>query len=125
GGALRVGPQSAGAQPGPAAYAQGGEHPTVTDANIVLGYLSTSTFLGGRRTLRAELAERAVRTHVSDPLAASGVVESSAGIVRLVDERMAAAIRAVSVERGIDPRPFLLVAGGGAGALHAGRLARV
>jgi N-methylhydantoinase A len=125
GGALRVGPESAGAQPGPAAYAQGGERPTVTDANIVLGYLSTSAFLGGRRELRADLAEAAVRVHVSEPLGAAGVVESAAGIVRLVDERMAAAIRAVSVERGIDPRPFLLVAGGGAGALHAGRLARV
>jgi N-methylhydantoinase A len=124
GGALRVGPQSAGARPGPAAYGQGGELPTVTDANVVLGYLSTSAFLGGRRRLDRERAEAAVREHVAQPLGMSDVVEAAAGVIRLVNEHMVNAIRVVSIERGIDPRPFLLVAGGGAGALHAGSLAR-
>jgi N-methylhydantoinase A len=122
GGALRVGPQSAGAHPGPAAYGQDGDRPTVTDANVVLGYLSPGAFLGGRRQLRADLAEDAVRRHVADPLGID-VVKAASGIVRIVNQAMVDAIGVVSVERGIDPRPLVLVAGGGAGALHAGRLA--
>jgi N-methylhydantoinase A len=122
GGALRVGPRSAGADPGPAAYDQGGRLPTVTDANVVLGYLSPEAFLGGRRALRRDLAAEAIREHVAEPLGLD-VTTAAAGIIRLVNETMVSAIGVVSVERGIDPRPFILVAGGGAGALHAGRLA--
>jgi N-methylhydantoinase A len=122
GGALRVGPHSAGAVPGPAAYGQGGEFPTVTDADIVLGYLAPEAFLGGRRTLRDDLAREAIRQHIGKPLGIDAV-RAAAGIVRLVNENMAGAIRVVSIERGIDPRPFLLVAGGGAGPLHAGKVA--
>jgi N-methylhydantoinase A len=120
--ALRVGPQSAGARPGPAAYGQGGERPTVTDANVVLGYLSPGAFLGGRRELRHDLAAEAIRVHVAEPLGLD-VTTAAAGIIQLVNQNMVDAIGVVSVERGIDPRPFVLVAGGGAGALHAGRLA--
>ena len=122
GGALRVGPQSAGAKPGPAAYGNGGVEPTVTDANIVLGYLSPEAFLGGRRRLRSDLAEQAVRERIAEPLGLD-VARAAAGFVRVVNENMVNAIGVVSLQRGIDPRPFLLVAGGGAGALHAGRLA--
>jgi N-methylhydantoinase A len=122
GGALRIGPQSAGARPGPAAYGLGGGEPTVTDANIVLGYLAPEAFLGGRRALSPELSEQAIRTRVARPLGLD-LVQAAAGIIKLVNENMVNAIGVVSVERGIDPRPFLLVAGGGAGALHAGRLA--
>jgi N-methylhydantoinase A len=122
GGALRVGPHSAGAHPGPAAYGEGGDRPTVTDANILLGYLSPDAFLGGRRVLRADLAEAAVRRHVAEPLGIDAL-NAAAGIIRIVNQNMVDAIGVVSVERGIDPRPFVLIAGGGAGALHAGRLA--
>lgn len=122
GGALRVGPESAGARPGPAAYGQGGERPTVTDANVVLGYLSPEAFLGGRRTLDAARARRALEQHVGEPLGIEALA-AAAGVIELVNASMVDAIRVVSVQRGIDPRPFLLVAGGGAGPLHAGRLA--
>lgn len=122
GGVLRIGPQSAGAAPGPAAYGRGGTSPTVTDANIVLGYLSTEAFLGGRGSLNSELAEQAISEKLAKPLGIT-TVEAAAGIIRIVNENMVNAIREMSVERGIDPRPFVLVAGGGAGALHAGRLA--
>jgi N-methylhydantoinase A len=122
GGALRVGPRSAGAVPGPACYGQGGEEPTVTDANVVLGYLAPAAFLGGRRTLRSDLSEAALERVAArlglEPVAAA------AGILRVVDSNMVAAIRAVSLQRGLDPRRFALVAGGGAGGLHAVRLAR-
>lgn len=122
GGALRVGPESAGARPGPAAYGFGGDRPTVTDANVVLGYLSPDHFLAGRRRLRRDLATEAIAEHVARPLGL-GVVAAAAGIVRIVNSNMVDAIRVVSVEKGIDPRPMTLVAGGGAGPLHAGRLA--
>ena len=122
GGALHVGPQSAGARPGPAAYGQGGPSPTVTDANLVLGYLSSETFLGGRRSLRRDLAEAAIEEHVAEPLRIS-TVEAAAGVITVVNERMISAMRAVSIERGIDPRGFLVISGGGAGSLHSGRLA--
>jgi len=122
GGALRVGPQSAGATPGPAAYAKGGELPTVTDANVVLGYLSPESFLGGRRALDRSLSEAAIAKHVAEPLG-SDVLAAAAGVIEVVNANMVDAIRVVSVQRGVDPRPFLLVAGGGAGPLHSGRLA--
>ncbi len=121
--ALRVGPRSAGAKPGPACYGMGGLEPTVTDANVVLGYLDPQAFLGGRRELRRDLAERAVMEHVAEPLGLD-LARAAAGIVEVVDAGMVDAIRAVSIERGIDPRGFTLVAGGGAGGLHAARLAR-
>ena len=121
-GAVQVGPRSAGSVPGPAAYGAGGREPTVTDANIVLGYLAPEHFLGGRQALRADLAHAAVATHVAQPLGMD-VVAAAGGIVRIVNTNMVAAIRAVSVERGIDPRRLALVCGGGAGALHAGALA--
>jgi N-methylhydantoinase A len=123
GGALRVGPRSAGARPGPACYALGGSQPTVTDANVVLGYLDPDAFLGGRRSLRRDLAERAVAEHVGQPLGIDPI-RAAAGIIEVVDANMVDAIRAVSIERGIDPRGYTLVAGGGAGGLHAARLAR-
>jgi N-methylhydantoinase A len=123
GGALRVGPRSAGARPGPVCYAAGGEHPTVTDANVLLGYLSPKAFLGGRRLLDADLARDAVALKIAEPLGLE-VVRAAAGIVRVVDANMVNAIRAVSIERGIDPRGFVLVGAGGAGGLHAARLAR-
>lgn len=123
GGALRVGPRSAGAVPGPACYGAGGTAPTVTDANVVLGYLHPDAFLGGRRQLRADLSEAAVKRDVADPLGVS-VVDAAAGILRVVNANMLGAIRSVSVERGVDPRHFTLVAGGGAGGIHAASLAR-
>jgi N-methylhydantoinase A len=123
GGALRVGPRSAGAVPGPACYGAGGTEPTVTDANVVLGYLAPEAFLGGRRTLRDDLARSAILTNVAEPLQLTGL-EAAAGIIRVVNANMVQAIRAVSVERGIDPRGYTLVVGGGAGGLHAAQLAR-
>jgi N-methylhydantoinase A len=119
--ALRVGPQSAGADPGPAAYGRGGTAPTVTDANVVLGYLPTSARLGGELALDAERARAAVAT-VADALGLP--VEAAAdGIYRIVNENMFGALRLVSVEQGYDPRDFALIAFGGAGPLHANALA--
>ena len=122
GGALRVGPESAGAEPGPACYGRGGDRPTVTDANVVLGHLSRTHLLGGRLPIDAAAAEAAVRAHVADPLG-SGVMEAAAGIVSVVNHGMAEALRIVSVERGHDAREFSLVAFGGAGPVHAAALA--
>ena len=122
GGALRVGPQSAGAEPGPACYGRGGDRPTVTDANVVLGRLSRTHLLGGRLPIDASAAEAAVRAHVADPLGL-GVMEAAAGIVSVVNHGMAEALRIVSVERGHDAREFSLVAFGGAGPVHAAALA--
>lgn len=122
GGALRVGPRSAGAVPGPACYGLGGAEPTVTDANLVLGRLGAADFAGGKE-LRRELAERAIAEKVGGPLGL-GVQEAAAGIVRVVNANMVRAIRVVSVAKGYDPRDFVLVAFGGAGPLHAVELAR-
>jgi N-methylhydantoinase A len=122
GGALRVGPESAGAEPGPACYGHGGTEPTVTDADLVLGYLHPEHLLGGRLPIRADLARDAIRDRVAGPLDV-GVVEAAAAIVDVVGASMAAALRIVSVERGYDPRDFCLVAFGGAGPVHAARLA--
>jgi len=123
GGALRVGPRSAGARPGPVAYGAGGTEPTVTDANVVLGYLAPEAFLGGRRRLRDDLARAAIARRIGGPLGLDPV-EAAAGIFRLVNSHMIDGIRYVSVERGVDPRGFTLVSGGGAGSVHAARLAR-
>lgn len=121
GGALRVGPRSAGAAPGPAAYGHGGVEATVTDANLVLGRLIPDAFLGGTMPLYAEQAHAAVG-HIAERLHTS-LEEAALGIIRIVNANMEAAIRVISVERGSDPRDFTLVAFGGAGPLHACELA--
>jgi N-methylhydantoinase A len=121
--ALRVGPQSAGAEPGPAAYGRGGEAPTVTDANVVLGYLPPS-LVGGEMTLDPEAARAAVQT-VADAMGLPDAETAAAGIVDIVNENMFGALRLVSVQQGFDPREFALVAFGGAGPLHANALARL
>ena len=118
GGYLRVGPQSAGAVPGPACYGTGGELPTVTDADLLLGVLDPYAFLGGRMTLDVGAAREAVRAHVADPLGIP-VLKAAAGIKRIVDGRMGDLLRTVTLERGHDPRDFTLYAYGGAGPAHA------
>ena len=123
GGALMVGPQSAGAEPGPACYGQGGKQPTCTDANIVLGYINPDFFLGGRRKIDPELSKSAIENYIAKPLGMS-VPEAAYGIFRIINNNMVDAIRVVSVERGIDPRHYSLVSGGGAGNIHAGMLGR-
>ena len=122
GGALRVGPRSAGSVPGPASYGQGGLEPTVTDANLLVGNIPRELALGGRLHLDGALAEAAV----GDLAGAAGMTASACaeGILEVVDSHMEHALRAVSVEEGADPRHSVLVAFGGAGGLHAGRLAR-
>jgi N-methylhydantoinase A len=123
GGGLHVGPESAGAFPGPAAYAQGGTRPTVTDANLVLGALSADRFLGGRMRLNEAAAAHAVTEVVAAPLGMD-VAEAAGGIVAIANATMANAVRAVTTERGLDPRDFTLVAYGGAGPMHAVEVAR-
>ena len=122
GGVLRVGPESAGAEPGPVCYGRGGTRPTVTDADLVLGYLNPVALLGGALPVDRERAHDAVERDVARPLGL-GVTEAAAGIVDVVNASMAGALRIVSVERGHDPREFALVAFGGAGPVHAARLA--
>lgn len=119
GGALRVGPRSAGAVPGPACYDRGGTEPTVTDADLVLGYLNPDYFLGGQMELRRDLAEEAIRSRIAEPLGINLTAAASA-IFKLVNHTMTNAIRRVSVSRGRDPREYCLLAFGGAGAIHAG-----
>jgi N-methylhydantoinase A len=122
GGALKVGPHSAGAAPGPAAYGRGGVHATVTDANVVLGYLDREALLGGGLPIDAAAAERAVLTDVGSHYGLSAV-DAAERIVRIVNSNMAQALRIVSVERGHDAREFGLIAFGGAGPVHAVALA--
>lgn len=122
GGALRVGPHSAGAEPGPVCYGQGGTRPTVTDCNLVLGYLNPRYFLGGKLKVDAEAARAAVEETLAKPLYQSAV-DAAAGVIDVVNHNMAEALRIVSVERGHDPREFALVAFGGGGPVHAARLA--
>ena len=121
GGALRVGPRSAGADPGPACYGRGGELPTVTDADLLLGWLDPDSPLAGDVRLDREAAERALRP-LGDELGLS-LEETAAGIARVAAAEMAAAVRVVTVERGIDPRELTLVAFGGAGPLHGAQIA--
>src|SRR3954454_4673034 len=121
GGALRVGPRSAGAVPGPAAYGRGGTEPTVSDANLVLGYLYADSPLAGGVELDGEAAERAVAS--LGERGGLGLEETAAGIVRVASAEMARAVRVVTVERGIDPRGLALVPFGGAGPLHAAAIA--
>jgi len=122
GGALNVGPRSAGADPGPACYGLGGELPTVTDANLVLGRLNPSYFLGAEMELHVEPAREAVRQHIAEPLGLS-VEEAAAGIVRVVNANMVRGISVNSTQKGYDLREFSLLAFGGAGPLHAVELA--
>jgi N-methylhydantoinase A len=122
-GALQVGPQSAGAVPGPACYGRGGEMPTITDCNLVLGYLGEDNFLGGRMRLDAASARATIAAKVAQPLGLS-VAQAADGIVRVIDVKMEEAIKAISTMRGHDLRDFMLLAFGGAGPLHAGRIAR-
>jgi N-methylhydantoinase A len=122
-GALQVGPYSAGAVPGPACYGRGGEAPTITDCNLVLGYLGEDNFLGGRMRLDAAKARAAVETKVARPLGLT-VAAAAEGIVRVIDVKMQEAIKAISTMRGHDLRDFMLLAFGGAGPVHAGRIAR-
>ncbi|GIJ67102.1 hydantoinase/oxoprolinase family protein [Virgisporangium ochraceum] len=121
--ALRVGPQSAGADPGPAAYGRGGTEPTVTDANVVLGYLPTE-LAGGEISLDRDAARAAVQ-QVADAMGLPSVEAAAAGIVDIVNENMFGALRLVSVQQGYDPREFALVAFGGAGPLHANALGKL
>ncbi len=117
-GALRVGPESAGADPGPAAYGRGGTTPTITDADLVLGYLDPERFLGGGMRLDPDAAARALEDRVARPLGLT-LAAAAAGVVRLVNVQMAEAVRSISTERGYDVRAFPLVAFGGAGPVHA------
>ncbi len=121
-GSLRNGPQSAGARPGPACYGQGGEQPTNTDANMILGRLGAG-LAGGDLGLDASLADRAIATHVASPLGLD-TIEAAKAIIDVANANMADAIRLVSIMRGYDPRDFALVAFGGAGSLHGVALAR-
>jgi N-methylhydantoinase A len=122
GGALRVGPRSAGSDPGPACYGRGGKDPTVTDANLVLGRYDPILPLGGRIVLDPERAREAIATHIAEPLGLS-VERAAAGVVRIVNALMAAAVGTISLERGRDVRDFTLVAFGGAGPVHAAAVA--
>ncbi|NNL85519.1 MAG: hydantoinase/oxoprolinase family protein, partial [Myxococcales bacterium] len=121
-GLLQVGPQSAGAQPGPACYGRGGTLPTVTDANLVLGYLNPEALLGGRMSLDRDKAVEAISSQIAKPLGIS-VERAAYGIFTIVNNNMVNGIRRVSVERGYDPRDFALVAAGGAGSAHITSLA--
>jgi N-methylhydantoinase A len=122
GGALKLGPQSAGADPGPAAYGKGGQEPTVSDADVVLGWLDREALLGGALPIDAAAAEAAIRERVGDPLGL-GLTDAAAAIVEIANSNMAEALRIVSLERGHDPREFTLIAFGGAGPVHAAALA--
>jgi N-methylhydantoinase A len=121
GGALRVGPRSAGAQPGPACYGRGGEEPTVTDANLLLGYLGSAAPLAGGVELDRDAAERAIAS-LAKALDLS-TQECAEGIIRVANAEMVRALRVVTVQRGIDPRDYALLAFGGAGPLHAAAIA--
>jgi N-methylhydantoinase A len=121
-GVLEVGPESAGAVPGPACYGRGGEAPTITDCNLILGYLSADNFLGGRMRLEPAQAMQAV-ARVAAPLGLDAVAAAE-GVVRIIDVKMEEAIKAISTMRGHDLRDFMLLAFGGAGPVHAGRIAR-
>src|SRR5207237_7152225 len=123
GGLLRVGPQSAGADPGPVCYRGGGVEPTVTDANVVLGRLNPQYFLGGEIELDVEGARRAIEELCAKPLGLDAV-EAANGIVEIANAAMVNALHLISVQRGYDPREFVLFGFGGAGPVHANALAR-
>lgn len=122
GGALRVGPESAGAQPGPACYSRGGTRPTVTDANLVLGRLAPASRLAGGTALDLAAATKAIEQHLAEPLSLS-IEQAASGILQVANAAMVAALRTLTVERGIDPRDYALCPFGGAGPLHGAELA--
>jgi N-methylhydantoinase A len=123
GGALHVGPESAGAEPGPVCYGRGGSEPTITDANLVLGRLGADRFLGGEMRLDLEGAKRALAAHVAEPLGLD-LTAAADGILRIATTKMSHMVRWVTTERGLDAADFTLVAYGGAGPLHAAMVAR-
>jgi N-methylhydantoinase A len=120
-GVLKVGPESAGAVPGPACYARGGTLPTITDCDLVLGYVGENGFLGGQMRLDPEKARRAVLEHIAQPLGID-LFEAAEGVVRIINVKMEEAIKAISTMRGHDLRDFMLLPFGGAGPIHAGRI---
>lgn len=123
GGLLKVGPLSAGAVPGPVCYGRGGAQPTTTDANLVLGYLNPDYFLGGEYPLDLPACQQAIAEKIGKPLGIEAT-QAAIGVYQVVNSNMADALRVVSVQRGHDPREFILVAAGGAGPVHASRLAQ-
>ena len=122
GGFLCVGPQSAGADPGPACYGKGGNTPAVTDADIVLGYLNADYYLGGSQTLDRDASEKALKEKIATPMEMT-VLEAAAGIRRIVDLRMADEIKVFGAKRGVETQDFCLLPFGGAGAVHAASVA--
>jgi N-methylhydantoinase A len=124
GGLLFAGPRGAGAVPGPAAYGRGGADPTVTDAHLVLGRLRPGPYGGGAIVLDLNLARKAIETKVARPLGIS-MEAAAAGIIRLVEQSLLHAVQRISIERGYDPRRFVLLAGGGAGPMHGARIGRM
>src|SRR5262249_30632037 len=122
-GLLHVGPESAGAVPGPACYGRGGDTPTITDCNLGLGYLGEDNFLGGRNGPEPAKAPAAVQAQAARPLGL-GIADAAEGVVRVIDVKMEEAIKAISTMRGHGLRDFMLLAFGGAGPVHAGRIAR-
>lgn len=122
GGFLSVGPESAGAEPGPACYGRSGKRPTVTDADLICGFLNPDYFLGGKQTLDTDTARNALLTHVAAPLQMS-VLDAASGIRRIVDQRMADEIRVFAAKRGVDLSAYTLLPFGGAGAVHAAAVA--
>lgn len=122
GGLLRMGPQSAGARPGPVCYGLGGTDPTCSDANLILGYLNADYFAGGKMRLDPAAAEDAIRKKIASPLGLD-LVKAAYGMFHIMNVNMASAIREISVQRGYDPRDFLLVCAGGAGPIHAAMIA--
>ena len=123
GGALTVGPQSAGADPGPACYGQGGADPTITDANLVLGRINPDFFLGGEATLSVDLAAKAVKEKAGDP-AGLGVIDAARAIIDIANAKMTSALYFITVEQGVDPRDYILVPSGGAGPMQAVAIAQ-
>ncbi|WHH58103.1 hydantoinase/oxoprolinase family protein [Petroclostridium sp. X23] len=122
-GALKVGPESAGANPGPVAYGLGNEDPVVTDANIVLGRINPNYVLGGRLKINAKLSQKAIKNKIADPMHMT-VEQAAQGIISVVNSNMARAVRVITVEKGYNPSDYVLVAYGGAGPLHAAHLAQ-
>ncbi len=122
GGLLRMGPESVGADPGPACYGKGGKKPACTDANVVLGYLSPEFFAGGKMALDTEAARAAIAEHVAEPLGMS-IEDAAAGMYRVICNNMAQGVREITIKRGFDPREFPMVVAGGAGAAHACQIA--
>lgn len=122
GGMLRVGPASAGSDPGPVCYDMGGTKPAVTDANLILGYLNRDYFLGGEMKVNAKKAEEVLKREIAQPMGMS-VQEAAAGIFRIINQNMADATKVVSVQRGHDPREYTLISAGGACSIHACKIA--